>query len=189
MFFEYNAEEARWKAQLRTYNNTRNYLLLYALLSLLSTILLWASDGLSSILISAYIPYHLVLHGMNECGMLNASYYPYDARVFAGSAVFVVCLLSALIVIALYLLCWWQAKGKPARGWMLFAAVLLVVDTVDLAIAGNLLSFAGVIDLLIHALLLYQVYLGERAACFLSRPPTWTKALLPEDLQGEAEEM
>ena len=185
MFFEYNAEEARWKAQLKMHSTTRSCLLVYALLSLLSTILLWTSGGLSSILISAYIPYHFVINGMYECGMLDAAYYPVSARVFAGSAVFVVYLLSALIVIALYLLCWWQSRGKPARGWMLFAAVLLVADTIDLVFTSDLFTTAGLLDLLIQALLLYQVYLGERAACFLSRPPTWTKDLLPDDLRSE----
>ena len=186
MFFEYNAEEARWKAQLKVYNNTRSYLLLYALLSLLSTILLWASEGLSSILISAYLPYYFVIRGMYECGMLDAAYYPANVRVFAGSGVFVVYLLSALIVIALFLLCWWQTRGKAARGWMIFAAVLLVTDTIVLVFAGDLFSVAGLLDLVIHGALLYQVYLGERAACTLSHPPAWTKGLLPDDLQGGA---
>ena len=183
MFFPYNAEESRWRSAMRSYRTARAHLLAFALLTLYSAILVCVTRGTHTPLFSAFTPYYMVLDGLHACGLLNPAFYPPSARHFVGTAVLAVELISALLLILLYLLCWRQTASRPARGWLYLATALLSADTAHLLLLGGLANVVGFLRLAVHAWMLYQMAQGLRAATILSSPPAWTADLLPEDLR------
>ena len=68
-------------------------------------------------------------------------------------------LVIAGICLLAYLLCW--IFSKKHYGWMIAALVMFIMDT--LALVGIYLmieDFSGIMDLLIHAWVLYYLFLG-----------------------------
>lgn len=72
--------------------------------------------------------------------------------------------------------------------WITVAMALLAVDTVFLiAMYIWMADFSGIIDLLIHGLLLYYLFAGVRAAKKLKQLPVEVEAELVEEVPDEAE--
>ena len=112
-------------------------------------------------LFSVTVPYYAVLFGMvEETGTL-----------------FIPCLLFALAILAVYFLCWLFSKKNP--GWMTAALVLFAIDTVCmLALYIWAQDFSGILDLIMHAMLLYYLISAVRANAKLQQLP-------PEELSSE----
>lgn len=80
----------------------------------------------------------------------------------------------AFIVTGFYLLCWFLSKKRS--GWMIVAAVLFALDTVVLLLLYNL--SAMIIDLAMHAWVLYYLISGSVAAVRMKKMPA--EMLCPE---------
>ncbi len=104
----------------------------------------------------------LALVGSDTMLLFSAT-VPYFATVFATMAEFQI-LFASLVAIAVlsvlcYLVCW--IFSKKHFGWMIAALVLFVLDTLALIafylVAGEI---SGILDLAIHAWVLYYLILG-----------------------------
>ena len=101
-------------------------------------------------LFSAYVPYMLVGMSMFLCGMFPQEYYIENApgMEFLNTSFFVVCLIVAVIILLMYLVSWLMTK-KPRVGWMIFALVIFVIDTIAMLLMEDNLS-ESIFDILIH---------------------------------------
>lgn len=111
----------------------------------------------------------------SESMMLFSASIPYYAVAFPVAwgiqELFVVGLIVAIIIIALYFLCWLLSKKHP--GWLIVAMVLFVLDT--LALAGLYLSVgevSGILDVLFHIWVLFYLFQGIISASKLKKMPT-----------------
>ena len=104
----------------------------------------------------------LLFTGSNTM-MLSSATVPYYAAILGWASedqIFLtVNLVIAGICLLAYLLCW--IFSKKHYGWMIAALVMFIMDT--LALVGIYLmieDFSGIMDLLIHAWVLYYLFLG-----------------------------
>lgn len=95
------------------------------------------------------------------------------ASWFENTAVLVGGAIMAFVVIGLYLLCWALSKKRP--GWLVAALVLFVLDTLVLLALYDI--SAMVLDLLMHAWVLYYLISGTVAANKM-------KKMSPEELEA-----
>lgn len=124
------------------YDSARSNLLLMLILTVVNIVLLFTGSE-SMMLFSATVPYFAVIIGI----------------FFEDSTVLVMCLVIAAIPIILYLLSWIFSKKQYA--WMVLALVLFAIDTVAMvALYINAGDFSGILDVLIHAWVLYYLILG-----------------------------
>ena len=89
------------------------------------------------------------------------------ATLVEDAAFTVFATITALFITALYLLCW--IFSKKHRGWMVAALVLFVLDTA-LMFAIYDISYM-IVDLLIHAWVLYYLITGTAAIKKLNQQP------------------
>ena len=108
--------------------------------------------------------------------MLFSATVPYYAAIFGlefGGVLLIALMGIALVSVAAYLLCW--IFSKQHYGWMIAALVLFSLDTLALVLlylrAGEM---SGILDAVIHALVLYYLIIGVKAGYQL-------KTLPPED--------
>ena len=83
------------------------------------------------------------------------------------SALLPVAAVLAFIIIGVYLLCWFMSKKQSA--WLIVAAVLFGLDT--LVLLGLYDLGAMIIDLLMHAWVLYYLITGSVAAIKMKKQP------------------
>lgn len=106
--------------------------------------------------------------------MLFSASVPYYAVCFPALMgeyeLFVLGVILAVIIIIAYFLCWLLSKKRPQ--WLTVALVMFIVDTIGL-IGFYILAqeISGIMDLLIHALVLYQLIRGIQAANKLKKMP------------------
>jgi len=153
-----------------TVNNTRHNLLLVLAFTVIN-ILLLVSNANSYFLFSAYVPYMLVDYGMYYGGMYPTEYYgEYLSEVtFLGKGFFGVMLVIAVVVLALYLLCWVFAKKNP-KGWLIFALVLFSIDTAVLLLWLEI-SVDLFMDYLFHGWVIVSLAKGLSAMNKLKKLP------------------
>lgn len=140
------------------YNNSISNLLLVVVFSVVNIVLLVVNSN-TYFLFSAFIPYLLVDYGMYFCGMYPDEYY-YDVpdMVFSDKSTFVIAFAIAIVILLVYLLCWFFAKKKKI-GWLIFALVFFVVDTIAmLAIVG--ISTDSGIDTFFHVWVIISLVNG-----------------------------
>lgn len=135
------------------YTKARNNLLLMLILTVINIILyLVGSDTM--MLFSATVPYFGIIIG----------------SVAGSQAFFMFCVCIAVAILILYLLCW--ILSKDHYGWMITALVLFIIDT--LAMIGMYLGigeFSGILDVVIHAWVLYYLITGVRYGKQLKNMP------------------
>ncbi len=137
-----NAHATPRQIAQQKYDSARSNLLLMLILTVVNIILLFTGSS-SMMLFSATVPYFAVSIGI----------------FMEDAAVLTVCCIIAAVTIILYLLSWIFSKKQYA--WILFALILFVIDTV--AMIGMYISaqdFSGILDILIHAWVLYYLVLG-----------------------------
>lgn len=126
----------------KRYNTARTELLLVIILTVVNIVLFFAGSD-SMMLFSASVPFYAVVF---------ASMFGIQELLIAG------CILAGIIIV-LYFLCWLLSKNRP--GWLVAAVVLFAIDTVcmlGLYILAEEVS--AVMDMLIHALVLYYLIAG-----------------------------
>lgn len=156
---------SRVAAQQR-YTVARQNLLLMIILTVVNLILL-VFDSSVMMLFSATVPYYAVAVGI----------------VSQSSVVLMVCICLTAVVLATYILCW--VMSKKHYGWMIAALVLFVVDTMALVGLYLLLQeMSGVMDLLIHAWVLYYLIIGVRYGHQISATPADSRAEAEAEQSG-----
>ena len=163
--------------ELRTYHNNRyktsrmNLLLVVAFSAINLLLLTFNVDYY--LLFSAAVPYYVTLYAKLLCGMLPEEYYggEYEAMAAEGffpESVFYAALAIAVIAIAVYLICFLLSKNGKS-GWLVFALVFFIADTVGLLMLADIAS--SIIDLLFHAWVIYYLVLGISAKSKLKQIP------------------
>lgn len=136
---------------MQTYSNARSNLILMIVLTIVNVILyLTGSDAM--LLFSATVPYlsAIVALEFNE--------------------MFVLFTPIAVGTIVLYLLCWIFSKKR--YGWMIFALILFVIDTllmVGLYLVGE--DVSGIVDAIFHIWILYYLVKGVICGYKLKKLP------------------
>lgn len=134
------------------YSTARANLLLMSILTVINTVLLLAGSSYM-LLFSATVPYLSVAFGLAFDGGL----------LYAFIAV-------AVINIALYLASWQLSKKN--YGWMILALVLFILDTIIMGGMYLLVEEAsGILDVLIHAWVLYYLIIGVKYGKKLKNMP------------------
>lgn len=157
MFNKTKAPLTRAQA-LQEYAGARSNLLLMLILTLVNVVLYFAGTG-TMMLFSASVPYFSVIFG-HAFTMETGS----DIFLYAGIAV-------AAVVLIAYLFCWIFSKSN--YGWMVFALVLFIVDTL---VMGAMYLFvledvSGVLDVIVHLWVLAYLILGARRGAQLKTLP------------------
>ncbi len=170
------------------YNQSRSNILLVVAFTVINLILLVINSN-TYFLFSAFIPYMLGDFGMMLCGMYPAEYYGEDfsSMEFFVPSVFAVFLAIALIIVALYLISWIFSK-KNKVGWMIFALVIFVIDTVGMLAFVNL-DVSWIIDIAFHAWVIISLALGINAGVKLKKLPADEKTdVIETEPLAEAQE-
>lgn len=143
------AEREKW---LRFYNSARVNFLLILVFTVLNIILRLTESGVY-FLFSAAMPTYFVDVAMDLGG---------------GKAVLTVALMFAALSLVFYLIAFIFSK-KPRLGWMIAGTLVLLLDTLILAVGYVLTSV--LIDLFFHIYLFVSQVLGLIAAIHLARLP------------------
>lgn len=172
------------QALLQRYNGSRNNLLLIVAFTLINMILIIAGSS-SYFLFSASIPYYLTFFGMLYTGKMPAEYY-YEWTTFELSApiLLIIAIIIAIVITALYALCWYMSK-KHGYGWLIFALVCFVIDTVFMFRFGGF-SADIIIDIIFHAWVIISLASGISAAVKLAKLPPEEPAA---DMQADIPEL
>lgn len=131
------------------YYSARHNILLVLVFTLVNIILLVTNSN-TYFLFSASIPYFLVDLGMFLCGKYPAEYYTGElaGMEILNDTFFIVALVVAAVIMLLYLLSWIFSK-KPRVGWMIFALVFFVIDTLGMLYLMDI-STDALIDIVFH---------------------------------------
>lgn len=124
--------------------SARGNLLLMVILTAVNLIIL-ATGSDTMLLFSATIPYLSLMMGLVM-----------EIPAFLG-----VTIAFAVVILLAYLLCWWMSKKH--YGWMIAALVMFAVDTLCMAMLYIELSdFSGIMDVAIHAWVIYYLVIGVK---------------------------
>lgn len=154
-------------AAQQKYDMSRGNLLLMLILTAVNIVLLFF-DSSAMLLFSATVPYLVVLFGIT----LEET----AAIVFA-------CSIAAVIIIV-YLSAWIFSKKK--YGFMVLALVMFLIDTAFMM--GIFLwsgDFSGILDVLIHAWVLYYLIIGVKNGRKLKKLPPETASEVWSAASGE----
>ena len=139
----------------RQVSMSRGAILLVLYLTVVNLGLLIAGSN-TYLLFAAFAPYYLTIMArgfdLAASGAVNGG-YTWTALVFSA------------LVLGLYLLCWLLSKKNPK--WLTVSLTLFAVDTICLALLCRFV-FGGftdsVMDFFMHAWVIYELYVGVRAA-------------------------
>lgn len=151
------------------FQTARTDLLLIVAFTVINLVLLVTGSD-SYFVFSAFIPYSIGLLGMTLCGKLPIEYYEgeYDNFIFFGDGVFAGIIAVAVVLTLLYLLCWFLSKNHKT-GWLIFALVMISIDTAILLLGGFTADM--VIDLLFHVWMIVSIAMGISATRKLKALP------------------
>ena len=158
-----NEDKNSREYQEQLLSRSRGYLLTVIIFTIINLVLLVLEQG-TYFLFSASVPYYLtVLSQMMDGAAL-------------GQNTTMALVISAVILVG-YFLCWLLSAKKPV--WLTVGMCIFILDTVALIyVALKLMEspLNGIVDLLIHALLIWEMSKGVTAAKNLKD--------MPETLEG-----
>ena len=166
-----NGQPISPRLQLETkYTNSRSNLLLVVLFSAINVFLLVTNSD-RYFLFSAFIPYLIADLGMALCGRYPAEYYDGELSEyqFFDDSFFIITVVIAAALIALYLLCWILSK-KPRVGWLIFSLVFFSADTVLMLVVTGI-SSDFIVDVVFHAWVIVSLVSGIMAHYKLKKLP------------------
>ena len=166
------------------YKSARIDLLIVIALTLVNFFMLFFGDG-TYFLFSAAVPYNIAVNAMYLCGKLPPEYYQGDMFIaeFFDDTVFAVMIAIAVVILALYALCFFMSS-KRRVGWLIAALVLFTVDTAAMLWLYGI-SADIMVDLLIHVVVIVCLAMGIHAAFKLRKietTPIPTPQQTPDDL-------
>lgn len=151
------------------FNNAKGNLLAAVAFTVINIVLLFV-DASSYFLFSIFVPYFITLMAMMVTGKLPAEFYTEEwaGYEFFDTSVFVVVLVIAIVILGLYLLCWFLSK-KNKVGWLVFALVIFCIDTL------LMLYFQGIsesiMDIIFHVWVIVSLTSGIIAYNKLKKLP------------------
>lgn len=153
------------------YKTARMNLLLVVAMTVVNLVLL-ATGSDTYFLFSAYIPYVATLYGMLFCGHLPPDYYTEldGIQLFETNTFFVVMLAISIIITLLYLLFWFMSS-KNRGAWLISALIFFSLDTILMLVIEGI-ALSAIIDILLHAYVIYSLIIGVRAYFKLKAMPT-----------------
>lgn len=168
------------------YKSSRMNLLMVVILTAINLVLL-VTNANSYFLFSAFIPYFIASMGMLLCGRYPQEFYEgeFEELVFFNDTVFIVLLVIAIVITSFYLLAWFLSN-KNRVGWLIFALVFFVVDTLGMFVLNGA-SFEGILDILFHAWVIYDLSRGIVAYYKLKKLPPEEEVTLSQFVEGDGE--
>ena len=160
------------------FSRSRGTILAVVAFSLVN-ILLMVTNANLYFLFSAYVPMILLDMGMFYCGKYPAGYYEEEIAFLPDTFLWATVAIAGLILLA-YLLCWIFSK-KASAGWMIFALVLITLDT-GLMFLMNGFAIAYLADTIIHICIIVSLSKGISACHKLKHLP-------PEPVDGSVAEI
>lgn len=147
-----------YRAALYTrYSAARMNLLLIIVFTVLNIITLMMDSG--QLLFTAAIPYKIVQIGKTLCGFMPEEYYTKNEMTPLYDKGFVaVFIIIALLIVALYLLCWLFSKKRGADKWLSFALAMMSADTMVAILFADQRTI--IVDVLFHLLILVLLFSG-----------------------------
>ena len=154
----------------KRFNSSRHNILLVIVFTLINIVFVVANTD-TYFLFSAHIPYILAVLGMYFGGKYHAEYYEGELvdPQGVGTAILVVFLAIAVIILVLYLLCWIFSK-KNKMGWMIFALVLFSIDTAGMLLLSGI-QLDGILDIVFHVWVIVSLSMGINACHKLKKMP------------------
>ncbi len=122
-------------------------------------------------LFSATVPYLITTIAMLFCGMLPEEYYAgpeWEGMVFLDKSFFYIALAISLVILALYIVCWFFSKKKPV--WLTVALGLFIVDTVVMFLYYGI-TLDMLLDIAFHAWVIWILVSGIKAKRDLAKLP------------------
>ena len=141
------------------YNSARVNLLMAVAFTVVNMLLL-AFGGNTYFLFSITVPYVIPTVGMLLCGMLPEEIYAdpsFDGMVFLDEGFFYITLAISLLILALYVACWFFSKKKSV--WLKVALGLFIVDTLFMIFYYGL-AVDMIMDVLFHGYVIYILISG-----------------------------
>jgi len=141
---------------------SRANLLLVVAFTLINVMLLVLNANVY-FLFSAFIPYFLADVGMLLCGRYPAEFYTgeFEGMTFYDNSVFATLVVVAIVLTLIYLLAWFLS-GKNRGGWLVFALVFFILDTIAMVFIGGI-SIASIFDVVFHGWVIYSLINGIHA--------------------------
>jgi len=164
------------------YRNSRANLLFVVAFTVVNILLLVINSN-TYFLFSAYVPYFFADFGMLVCGMYPSEFYvgQLSGIEFLPKYVFVITLVIAAVIIALYFLSWMFSK-KHKVGWLVFALIFFSLDTLAMFVINGFF-LGAIIDYVMHAWVIFSLVTGISAHLKLKKLPA------DEILEAEAVEL
>ncbi len=162
----------------------RSNLLLAMIFTVINMVLL-ISQSYMYFLFSASIPYLLIDLGMFLCGLYPAEFYGDLGFETFDISVLVVLTVVALLIVAVYLLCWILSK-KHKIGWLVCALVMFVLDTVAMFLFTTV-TVSSLLDIFFHFWVIYHLSMGIYACVKLQDLPPENEVEPSFEQYGEAE--
>ena len=155
-------DDPRMEKQMLTsrVSAARSNLLLVIIFSLVNILLLATNSGVY-FLFSASIPYLFVSLGMFFCGRFPKEYYEgeFQGMVFAHDSLFWIMLVIALLMVGVYLLCWFLSRKGSIKP-LVVALVFFSIDTLIMLLNGGLSALG---DLIFHVWAIVIFVMGIKA--------------------------
>ncbi len=146
---------------IQKHNVCRSNLLLLIVFTVINIVLIATKSG-TYFLFSAFVPYFITHLGA-----------VFGGETFLSAPVFYIMLAIAIVILAVYFLCWLFSKKHIA--WLIVALALFIVDTVCMLVVyllfGGIMS--AMLDILFHAWVLYYLISGVVAYFKLKRIPEY----------------
>ena len=150
------------------YNSARHNILLVIAFTLINSVLLFTGSD-SYFLFSAAIPYYMTLFGLLYTGRMPAEWYEGVEFQPDPDSVLYIYLAIAVVVVALYGLCWFLSK-KHGYGWLVAALLFFVADTFAMFYFTGF-SADMILDFAFHIWVLVSLASGIIAAINLKKLP------------------
>lgn len=166
------------------FKSARFDILAVALLTIINmVILLTGSD--SYFLFSACVPFYLTMYAMLFTGRFPPEFYTgeFAGMEFAGDGYFYVTLGFAIVFVALYVVCFAMLR-KPNKVWFIIALVAFVIDTLAIFFFVGF-EVSILLDLAIHALVIFYLIKGIKACADLERLPVEAAQVAVEPTPAE----
>ncbi len=188
LFQKNNQQETLTERQVleNKYASACGNIMLVVVFTLINVVLLLINAN-TYFLFSAYVPYAIATIGVLLCGMAPAEAYTGDLAMaeFLPTSFFVVCLVVAAVIIALYFICWLLAR-KQKYGWLTVALVLFGIDTLLMLVLAEF-DTSMIMDYVFHGWVVVSLIGGISAAAKLKKLPEEPEAVEAE-IPAEATE-
>ncbi len=152
------------------YNAARMNLLAVVLFTVINIVSLATGIG-GYFLFSASVPYVITMFGLVLCGMMPDEFYQemeMEGMFFLDESFFYITLAISILILGLYVLCWFFSKKKPV--WLTVALVLFIIDTVVMFLYYGI-ALDMILDIAFHAWVIWILVSGIRAHRDLQKMP------------------